>query len=607
MWRALVLALCGLSACAEAMVVMQTGNFTLEFPSLPADFGKPIPPEGLTGLLLLAQPEDACSQLKPPRKSGAPWIALIARSQEKDGCTFDIKVAHAEAAGAVAAVVYDDVFEPLILMAKDPRHPDPFIPSAFVTQKSGILMKRLMVEGETIVTLTPLSEALWLSMIMSAAAGFLAVNVVLGVLWVIRRQHVGGGGVAAARRPPPRQGMTASEIRALPIVVFEESGPASVARSGAAALSSSGGGEEAADEEGQQQAQGGSDSGSDSGARGGGTRHVCAICLENYGPGDKLRVLPCQHRYHVGCVDQWLSARRPVCPVCKQDAHAAAAAAESESDEEAEAAAGQGAGGAGRPAAGTRAAAAAGGAAGGDLEAGQPPAAQQQQQQQRSRRRRRHSRRGAGGFLLGRLATGWAALRSQLLGVPAADNGSGGRAGGGVQGGPADEPQEQRQQLLAGSRTNSPILGAGGAVGAGARAAGASGTAAEAQHSGHSGLESAATLTNFPAFFPPRRAASSAHPEIVPAEGEEAQAAPAVPARASGAAPGTWAAAVAPAAAPFPFPGSSGGGSSSRRGLAFGSAPACAPLRGLAGGAHSHLVQVEQDSTEGSETDSEAE
>jgi hypothetical protein len=175
MWRALVLALCGLSACAEAMVVMQvgytnradglgdrpealpaiatpavsaasttpplmpcahveaaqrrarwrlgrmspshrlcrhrfcrhrmsphirsapvfklqTGNFTLEFPSLPADFGKPIPPEGLTGLLLLAQPEDACSQLKPPRKSGAPWIALIARSQEKDGCTFDIKV-----------------------------------------------------------------------------------------------------------------------------------------------------------------------------------------------------------------------------------------------------------------------------------------------------------------------------------------------------------------------------------------------------------------------------------------------------------------------------------------------------------------------------------
>lgn len=71
---------------------LQTGNFTLEFPSLPADFGKPIPPEGLTGLLLLAQPEDACSQLKPPRKSGAPWIALIARSQEKDGCTFDIKV-----------------------------------------------------------------------------------------------------------------------------------------------------------------------------------------------------------------------------------------------------------------------------------------------------------------------------------------------------------------------------------------------------------------------------------------------------------------------------------------------------------------------------------
>lgn len=99
-----------------------------------------------------------------------------------------------------------------------------------------------MVEGKTLVTLTPLSEALWLSMvrasgaagvaalagpplpspaaaaerpplrgwragpiracwthppssaqIMSACAGFLAVNVVLGALWIIRRQHPGPG------------------------------------------------------------------------------------------------------------------------------------------------------------------------------------------------------------------------------------------------------------------------------------------------------------------------------------------------------------------------------------------------------------------------------
>jgi len=40
-----------------------------------------------------ADPEDACSELNPPTVSGkAPWVALIARSQQREGCTFDIKV-----------------------------------------------------------------------------------------------------------------------------------------------------------------------------------------------------------------------------------------------------------------------------------------------------------------------------------------------------------------------------------------------------------------------------------------------------------------------------------------------------------------------------------
>lgn len=42
----------------------------------------------------------------------------------------------------------------------------------------------------------------------------------------------------------------------------------------------------------------------------------CSVCLEAFRAGEELRVLPCFHRYHMQCIDQWL-ARSPACPICK--------------------------------------------------------------------------------------------------------------------------------------------------------------------------------------------------------------------------------------------------------------------------------------------------
>jgi hypothetical protein len=52
-------------------------------------------------------------------------------------------------------------------------------------------------------------------------------------------------------------------------------------------------------------------------AKKGTTCTCCSICLDNYGDGDVLRMLPeCGHLFHRECVDPWL-LQHPTCPVCR--------------------------------------------------------------------------------------------------------------------------------------------------------------------------------------------------------------------------------------------------------------------------------------------------
>jgi hypothetical protein len=45
----------------------------------------------------------------------------------------------------------------------------------------------------------------------------------------------------------------------------------------------------------------------------------CDICLEPYVDAELLRILPCLHSFHVGCIDTWLGPYKRTCPLCKAE------------------------------------------------------------------------------------------------------------------------------------------------------------------------------------------------------------------------------------------------------------------------------------------------
>ena len=48
-----------------------------------------------------------------------------------------------------------------------------------------------------------------------------------------------------------------------------------------------------------------------------GEQTTCAICLEEFEAGEKLRKMPCEHCFHHACIKPWLTERSASCPLCK--------------------------------------------------------------------------------------------------------------------------------------------------------------------------------------------------------------------------------------------------------------------------------------------------
>jgi len=327
----------------QGELVVQSDNVTFPpYADLPAMFGPPVPAgeERLWGVLKEANPLDACEPLKPPSVIGEMgWVALIKRSTNgkheispgDDNCSFVRKVIRAQEAGAIAAIVFDDEEEPLKRMAPMPWDPmlQPEIPSVFVSLRSGQQLQKLIElssnpETDPIVFFLSGKQLKWISIFTSTTVGILAIGTVMVLFVFAKYQHGAGFGF-----PPPdlddddaleetgrsrrrqKQILTQEEVETIPKVLHKRA-PMKGAASEEANVDKDG------EERDVEQGVPAEEDSACSDALDSSTE-TCAICIEEYEDGDRLRELPCGHRFHISCIDEWLTKVNSVCPLCKFD------------------------------------------------------------------------------------------------------------------------------------------------------------------------------------------------------------------------------------------------------------------------------------------------
>ncbi|KAK8481136.1 hypothetical protein V6N13_009151 [Hibiscus sabdariffa] len=259
----------------SASVILIGNNVTLSFDDIEANFAPAIKGSGECGVLYSANPLDGCSDLsnevdKVPKVS-SPFALVI-----RGGCSFEEKVRKVQKAGFKAAIVYDNDDDG-VLVAMAGNAAGIKIHAVFVSKASGEILKKYAGSTDMELWLIPSFENSAWSIMAISFISLLAMSAVLATCFFVRRHRI--------RRERPQSsrvrefhGMSRRLVKAMPSLIFT------------AVLEDNC------------------------------TSRTCAICLEDYTVGEKLRILPCRHKFHAFCVDSWLTTWRTFCPVCKRDA-----------------------------------------------------------------------------------------------------------------------------------------------------------------------------------------------------------------------------------------------------------------------------------------------
>ncbi|KAJ3386336.1 hypothetical protein HDU92_002599 [Lobulomyces angularis] len=193
------------------------------------------------------------------------FIALV----ERGDCSFVDKVRAMQNTGAIAVIVGDNTNSvALITMyASDESTSDIFIPSVFIAKWELISLREWIYENITYISLVP--NELDLPLFQVILITIITPVIVLSIFYLLwfYRDYI-------SKR---KEMASVEEVSNLPCKVFDGRVQSE-----------------------NFQAQG------------------CAICLDDFAVGDHLRILLCNHEFHIHCVDRWLTKRKRTCPICKK-------------------------------------------------------------------------------------------------------------------------------------------------------------------------------------------------------------------------------------------------------------------------------------------------
>jgi len=179
----LLLLLCFL-ACSfvmtSASVVLIGDNVTMSFDDIEANFVVPVQGSGECGVLYVAEPVDACSDLSnevdkvEKNSSGLPFVLIV----RGGGCSFEDKVRRAQAAGFRAAIVYDNEDSGL-LVAMSGNSAGIRIHAVFVTKSTGKTLKQYAGSTDTEIWIIPSFEDSAWSIMAISFISLLAMSAVM--------------------------------------------------------------------------------------------------------------------------------------------------------------------------------------------------------------------------------------------------------------------------------------------------------------------------------------------------------------------------------------------------------------------------------------------